>query len=291
MNIFGENLKAYRKILGLNQNELAQLVGLKQSTIANYENGIRFPKKVNLTALSLKLNVSIDALLTRPIDMLQIPFQEDFYGFTQKQFLHALLNWNEKKAIEIIKTCSNQSASLFHIHEKVIKHSLYEIGELWSLGRISVIQEHYATQVCLKAVAMISLQIEANKLSDATAICMAINPEEHNLGVRIIGDVLQSIGINAYFIGSKIPTESLIQSLIAHHITFLALSISLKSHLDGLCNLINRIRSEERLGNLKIIVGGYVFIDHENLWIQTGADFYAKDSFDLIEKIKDYKIL
>lgn len=286
MSSFGENLKAYRKSLGLGQKEMGNLLGLKQSTIANYENGVRFPKKENLNNLASMLNVSIDSLMDEKITSDPYPITESLYDVAQKQFIQALLNWNENKALEIIKNFSEHTVSVFSLHEKIIKKTLYDIGELWSLGRLSVIQEHYATQVCHKAVSMLSHQVDAKVHSNLTAICMTVNPEEHNLGARIISDALNFIGIKSYFIGTKVPTDQLLQALDIYNITYLVLSVSLNAHLDGMANLIQMIRTDGRFTHLTIIVGGRAFIGNEHLALEYGADIYAKDSIEVIDKLK-----
>ncbi len=40
---FSDNLKTLRKCRGFSQEELAQIVGISQPTLAQYELGIKFP--------------------------------------------------------------------------------------------------------------------------------------------------------------------------------------------------------------------------------------------------------
>jgi len=156
LNSFGENLKKYRVSLGLSQKELGERVGLNQTTIANYENNVRFPKGNNLKKLAHLLNMSIDGLLLPNNTHSIIDLDDVFYEASQRKFIKALFDWDEYSALEIIKNLQQSSSNILYIYEKVIKKSLYDIGELWSLGRLSVIQEHYATQVCQKAVTFLS---------------------------------------------------------------------------------------------------------------------------------------
>jgi len=68
MDFFCKGLKQARKLLGISQNELAEVVGHKgYQTISRYERGERFPDKSILVALSNRLNVSIDWLITSTI--------------------------------------------------------------------------------------------------------------------------------------------------------------------------------------------------------------------------------
>ena len=56
----GYKIKEYRKIKGLTQKELAEIVEMGHTTIANYEKGFRTPKKNTLFKLANALNVTID---------------------------------------------------------------------------------------------------------------------------------------------------------------------------------------------------------------------------------------
>jgi MerR family transcriptional regulator, light-induced transcriptional regulator len=285
MNSFGENLKKYRLALGLSQKEFGERIGLKQTTIANYENNVRFPKGDNLKKLAFLLNMSIDGLLIRHELNTTTGIDEILYEASQRKFIKALFDWDEYSALEIIKQLEKNTSNKLFIYEKVIRKSLYDIGELWSLGRLSVIQEHYATQVCQKAVTLLSHAIVLSSDGATSAICMTVNPEEHNLGVLIICEALRSIHIKAYYIGSKVPLTQLIDALIRYKINYLVLSISMKEHIDSLTNFITILRHERALDTLKIIIGGRAFDENSQLALSCGADIYAKDSFDLLEQL------
>ena len=53
-------LKEFREKKGLSQTELADRVGLKQTTISQYENGSRRPNLVIAKKLSDALEISLD---------------------------------------------------------------------------------------------------------------------------------------------------------------------------------------------------------------------------------------
>lgn len=58
----GNKIKEYRKLKGLTQKELAKAVGMGDTTIANYEKGLRTPKKNTLFKLANAFDISIDDL-------------------------------------------------------------------------------------------------------------------------------------------------------------------------------------------------------------------------------------
>lgn len=58
----GLKIKEFRDQRGLTQKELADLIGMGNTTIANYEKGFRTPKKNTLFKIANALNVTIDDL-------------------------------------------------------------------------------------------------------------------------------------------------------------------------------------------------------------------------------------
>lgn len=61
----GTNIKKYRKRMGLTQDELGKKLGIKQQTIAMYENDKTNIKHVTLEKIANALNVSISDLLPK----------------------------------------------------------------------------------------------------------------------------------------------------------------------------------------------------------------------------------
>ena len=64
-NLFGQRLREARRNRGLEQQKLAEMVGLPPSSISHFESGSRKPSFDNLRALAQKLDVTTDYLLGR----------------------------------------------------------------------------------------------------------------------------------------------------------------------------------------------------------------------------------
>jgi len=62
MTRFGEALKRLRKKIGLKQDDLARMIGVERSTVANWERGAKQPSLDTLLRLSEILGVSLDEL-------------------------------------------------------------------------------------------------------------------------------------------------------------------------------------------------------------------------------------
>ncbi|ACA59298.1 helix-turn-helix domain protein [Candidatus Desulforudis audaxviator MP104C] len=63
MNRFGETLKRLRHRMGLRQNDVAGMLGVERSTVANWERGVKQPSLDTLIKLSETFGVSLDELV------------------------------------------------------------------------------------------------------------------------------------------------------------------------------------------------------------------------------------
>jgi transcriptional regulator with XRE-family HTH domain len=68
MKIFSERLKEKRKEVGITQETISRLLGIAQSTYANYETGNREPDLEMLEKIATTLKTTTDYLLGRTKD-------------------------------------------------------------------------------------------------------------------------------------------------------------------------------------------------------------------------------
>ena len=61
---FGDLVRERREALGLTQTQLAEAVGLGQSSVAHWERGAKMPQAKQLLPLALALQVSVEWLST-----------------------------------------------------------------------------------------------------------------------------------------------------------------------------------------------------------------------------------
>lgn len=90
----GKRIREKRKLAGLTQDELGQLLNVSKVSVCNWEKGIKNPSSKNLMALSKVLNVPLEYLIGN--DKYVISSGNEDYG---------LMMANEE--IEIIKELRN----------------------------------------------------------------------------------------------------------------------------------------------------------------------------------------
>ena len=91
--LLAENMKKYRKIMGLSQMALAERIGCSTTLIGNIETNRRFPSADNINRIANSLNVKVSDLFTE-----QEP--ESMIKMASKQELKARLEKLMKKAVD-----------------------------------------------------------------------------------------------------------------------------------------------------------------------------------------------
>lgn len=72
----GSRIRYYREIRGLNQKELARLIGVSNSRVSNWEQGINRPDADILVLLCKALEISADELLDMNTTVMQLSREE-----------------------------------------------------------------------------------------------------------------------------------------------------------------------------------------------------------------------
>ena len=94
----GERIKELRKALGLNQTDFGNRIGLKQGSVAGYENGARTPLDAVITSICREFNVNEVWLRTGEGDM----FNEDDAGVDLVTRAMMGQSENKKRLLRII---------------------------------------------------------------------------------------------------------------------------------------------------------------------------------------------
>ena len=268
---FGLRLKTLRKNARYTQKKLADLIGLEQTTIANYENGNRIPNINKITALANLFNVSTDYLLgkTETSDT-----NKSLYSY--KDYINKLLIGDKKAAYEIVLSFIHNGMSVQDLYQNIIQRSLIETGALWEQGVIDIWKEHIITEISMYIMNNIVTNYERATNKNKTILALLPGGEMHSIGLRMFCDILWLEGWNTIFLGINLPTSSLMKAIQEYKPFAITLSVTMPYHIDPTTNLISvisKINSKERP---LILIGGSAFNNINNACELTGADYYFK---------------
>jgi methanogenic corrinoid protein MtbC1 len=210
------------------------------------------------------------------------------YSVYQKTFLSAILAGDRNSGSAIIAELSDSGCTIQDIYEKVIRHSLYKVGDLWESGQISVASEHLASAIVESILneqySIIISQIKTNK----TVVAASVENEVHQIGLKMVSDIFEMSGFNVHYLGANNPLDDLVNFIDTVKPNILAVSVSINYHLNSLEKLIEAIR--DKYPNLIIITGGQGLRDNNKEIIKKYPNImYLQDLYALEEFLKNTK--
>jgi len=290
---FGQRLKTIRIKQKMTQKELATALNLAQSTIANYENNIRFPGELQLRQLSDILNVSVDYLLdiqaTPTHEEASVPdganlLSEAQLKDLQLQLIDLLLTGDETTSTDKVMTAYHQGNEAIKLIEYVYIPILKTTGEMWQNGEISIADEHFISNLIDRWLAMTSTAKKSPKKS-YSAVFIVPSGEEHVLILKMIKEYFSLCNWKTYYLGNSIPYSSLSAFIELNEVNLIVMSVSIQSHLNSTEDLIHALKNNNMKHGPKILLGGRAIDDATHAIHQLKADYYASDIKELTAQI------
>ncbi|MDK2826619.1 MAG: hypothetical protein PWQ63_1183 [Methanolobus sp.] len=200
-----------------------------------------------------------------------------------KEYNSFLLENDEKGAYRLIIQAVEQGIDIKDIYLNIFQCSQLEIGRLWQLNSISVAKEHFCTAATQKIMAQLYPYVLSRSGNKHGVVAACVGTELHEMGMRMVADFFEMEGWNTCYLGANTPVESIIRTVAEVQADLLLLSVTMVGHLNMLSDVIRRIREDERINDILIIVGGYPFNVDRDLWKKVGADAYARNARKAVE--------
>lgn len=195
-----------------------------------------------------------------------------------RAYLTALLRADRRMAAEIVSNAARDGVSIRDLYLHVFQPVQREIGRLWQNNEISVAEEHYCTASTQSMMAQFYPQILSTPRIGRKVVVACVGNELHEIGTRMVADFFEMDGWDGVYIGANTPTSALIELVCRERPNLVALGITMTYHLETAAKVIERLRADDRCTDVQVIVGGYVFQRHTELWRSLGADGCAADA-------------
>ena len=204
------------------------------------------------------------------------------------EFFNALLEGDRNTCSKIIHAQIDNGREIKDLYEKIIKKSLYEIGELWEYNKISVATEHLASAIVEAILNELYTGIVAKETVAGKVIIACVENEYHQIGIKMVSDIFEANGWAVYYLGSNTPTQDLIEFAKKIQPDIMALSMSIYFHMPALEMMIQKIREEWT--DIPILLGGQSFSRGGMEIIKKYNNvIYFSDLFSLDKHIKQLK--
>jgi len=172
-----------------------------------------------------------------------------------RAYATALLAGDEVGAEMAVRDAMDARCSTAQIDDEIIAPALWLVGRLWARGEISVADEHLATQISLRVLA---LQREITRTvqdrSGRKAMLAAPAGEQHTVALQMIANLLRDAGYTALMLGPDVPSDAIAEAACRHEPEVICLTATMPGASDRVTIAIREI--ERGWKGAGYVVGG-----------------------------------
>jgi methanogenic corrinoid protein MtbC1 len=201
-------------------------------------------------------------------------------------FLDALLKGNRKKGSEIAKKYVSSHDDIKLFYENIVKPSLYKIGEMWEYNIITVAAEHLATAVSESIMNELYEHVISIERTPYKIVLGSIEEEQHQVGIKMIADVFEMHGWDAFFLGANTPIADFIEYIEEIQPNVIGLSLSIYSHIPIFEKMVKQVH--EKFPDIPIIAGGQAFIHGGGVITKYENTIFISNIYDTEKFIKKF---
>ncbi len=200
-----------------------------------------------------------------------------------RAYLEHVLRGERDAAVDVVLDEVARGTDAQDILLDILQPVQVEIGRLWEQGRASVAHEHLCTAVTQLCMSMLWPRLNAGAHDqDRTVVATSVGGEAHEIGVRIVADLLKRDGWRTFYLGAGVPASDVVSMLLEQRADVLAVSATMAGHVPAVRRLVDAVRDDPGCADVNIVVGGRPFLVAPRLAKAVGADGLALDAVEAV---------
>jgi methanogenic corrinoid protein MtbC1 len=173
----------------------------------------------------------------------------------QRAYADALVRGDESAATDTIGLAIELSLAEGEIDEHIVTPAMRLIGDLWAEGELGVADEHLATEISLRVLA---LQREAFRVARRRSmhrlLFAAVQGEHHVVGLKMAASMALHAGFDVRMLGADLPVDALLAAIERHEPHVVGLSATMPGSAECLVEAIDAVR--DAAAEVDLVVGG-----------------------------------
>ena len=170
------------------------------------------------------------------------------------------LGGNASALVAQIAALRLRGHELSAIFDDVIAPALVRIGERWQACKLTVAEEHIATQAVIDAIARVQPLAEPpgepNRADRGTAVVAALAGEQHDVAARMAACLLRARGFEVLAPLAATPASDLADLVTRNRAQVVALASTIPTDAPGLQEQIELTARAARSAGGRVVVGG-----------------------------------
>jgi MerR family transcriptional regulator, light-induced transcriptional regulator len=172
-----------------------------------------------------------------------------------RMYATTLVAGDEVAAEIAIREALDADLSAAEIDDEIIAPALWLVGELWERGEMSVADEHLASEISLRVLALHREVTRVAQDRRSHQVMLATPAGElHTIGLRMVGELLRAAGYPTVMLGADVPADALVACVRRHRPDVVCVSAT----MPGMSSLIWRAidQAQHPLPSIQFVIGG-----------------------------------
>jgi MerR family transcriptional regulator, light-induced transcriptional regulator len=172
-----------------------------------------------------------------------------------RAYAAAVLAGDEVTAESVIREAIEAGLTVAEVDDEIIAPAPWLVGELWERGEITVADEHVATEISIRVLALEREARRVARVRPAYLAMLAAPPGElHIVALRMVANALRDAGYEVMMVGADVPPAALAAIAARHEPDVVCLSATMPGSSDQLLITMHEVQRAWPKANF--VIGG-----------------------------------
>lgn len=176
-----------------------------------------------------------------------------------ERYFDSLLQGKRLACAKIVQECLDQDVAIQILYTELFQKSLYQVGKLWELNKISVAREHLVTAITegLLNLSYPKLFEKDRHVTEKSVVISCSSNEYHQIGGKMVADIFELNGWDSHFLGANTPVDHMLAFIQEVDPDLVGLSVSVFFNMASIKDGVEAIRAN--FPKKDIVLGGQAF--------------------------------
>jgi 5-methyltetrahydrofolate--homocysteine methyltransferase len=186
---------------------------------------------------------------------------------------------------ELVKKALEENIPPADILTKALTPGMEEVGKLFEKGEYLVPDMLASAECMAEATKILKPHLVDTDIQNKGKFVIATVEEDlHDIGKNIVGTILYGSGYDVQDLGTSVNAQAIVDAVKESKAQYVGLSALLTSTMHHMKEVIDLLKESGIRDQVTVCIGGAPI--SEEFSQKIGADLYAEDAFDAIQKLE-----
>ncbi|MEJ2201848.1 MAG: dihydropteroate synthase, partial [Desulfuromonadaceae bacterium] len=195
----------------------------------------------------------------------------------------AIIEGDRDGVVPLVERALREGLSSLQVSNEGLLPGLEEVGRRFGRNQIFLPQVMLSAETMQAAFTRLKQELQGETAQSLGKILMAtVEGDIHDIGKNIVCTLLENHGFEVIDLGKNVPAQKILEQARAHQVDAVGLSALMTTTIQQMEVVIGRLR-EAGVKVFTLVGGAVVTQEYAD---SIGADLYAADALEAVEKIK-----